>query len=68
MTAVIDQGKKVKTIGGIEAYLLNSRSGTVELYQSPTEREVVDTHKNKVSIKDGDAVVMVFSKGEIEQI
>lgn len=65
MTAVIDNGKEMKTIGGIEAYLLNSRTGNVELYQSPTEKEVVDTHKRKVSIKDGDAIVMVFNNGEI---
>lgn len=65
MTAVIDKGKKVETIGGIEAYMINSNRGTVDLYTSPTDKTTVDTFKHKLTFKDGPVVVAVFSEGKV---
>ena len=65
MVAVVDCGVVVETIGHLEAYLLNSRTGVVDLHRSPTDKESVDTHKHRVTLKDGGCVVLIFDKGEI---
>jgi len=63
--AVVDMGPTVKTIGRLEAFLLNSRTAVLELYKSPTERVDVDTNENKVKLVRSGVVVSVFNKGEI---
>jgi|GEM_PF-5889017 len=65
MIAVINRGKKVETIGDIEAYMVNHARGTVDLYQSPTDKTTVDTFKHKLTLKDSSAAVMVFSEGKV---
>ena len=65
MTAVISKGKKVETIGGIEACMVNHNRGTVDLYKSPTDKTTVDTFKHKLTLKDGPVAVVVFSDGEV---
>lgn len=65
MVAVVDKGVKVETIGEIEAYMLNSRTGEMDLYKSPTDKKSVDTHKYRVTLKDGLGAVLVFKNGKI---
>ena len=60
---VIDHGYKVKTLGNIEAQLWNRRTGILELFKSPTEKVRVDTHKHKVTFKEGGVRLGVFFKG-----
>ena len=65
MTAVIHKGKFVETVGGIEAYMVNHRRGTVDLYTSPTDKTSVDIFENKLTFKEGTRAVMVFSEGKV---
>jgi hypothetical protein len=65
MTAIIDKGKRVKHIGSIEAYMVNHKRGTVDLYRSPTDKTTVDICKHKLTLREGHTAVAVFSNGKV---
>lgn len=63
MTAIIDKGVMMETVGGIEAYMVNHRRDTVDLYRSPTDKITVDTARHKLILKQGQTPVIVIGFG-----
>lgn len=63
MTAIIDKGVMMETIGGIEAYMVNHDRDTVDLYRSPTEKITVDTARHKLILKQGQTPLIIINYG-----
>lgn len=61
MTAVIDHGAWVDTLGGIEAGMVDTRAKTLDLYRSPTDKRTVDLTQCKVTLKDGNIIQGVYN-------
>lgn len=62
MTAVIDHGVWVDTLGGVEAGMVNSRTKTLDLFLSPTDKRTVNLTQCKVTLKDGNIIQGVYNE------